>query len=136
MILLDGGIQITGSMISAAIVTLIVVVIGFLIRRSIMARDKKIESQDKRIKSLEESHSDQRVVNKGNEDFQIAAKASDEKSQEVYKEIFTKLDSIKTFVSDKVDGIKLTFDEKFETLTKSFHQLELRMPPPKKNNNP
>lgn len=68
-----------------------------------------------RIKHLEDEASDQRVRNQKFEDYQSW---KDEKDRE-FSELLEK-------ISNKIDGMRHSFDKRFVDLTKSIHNLELK----------
>ena len=80
-VFLDAGIQITGALISAGIVAVIIGVVGFLIRRSINAKDERIKKLENRIKKLEEENADQRVINQEQKDFKDTTKENSKGSE-------------------------------------------------------
>ena len=129
-VFLDAGIQITGALISAGIVAVIIGVVGFLIRRSINAKDERIKKLENRIKKLEEENADQRVINQEQKDFKDTTKENSKGSESSYKEIMNKLDIIKDSQDARFDSMRETNDARFKELTESIHAIELRLPKP------
>ena len=129
-VFLDAGIQITGALISAGIVAVIIGVVGFLIRRSINAKDERIKKLENRIKKLEEENADQRVINQEQKDFKDTTKENSKGSESSYKEIMNKLDVIKDSQDARFDNMRDVNDARFKELTESIHAIELRLPKP------
>jgi hypothetical protein len=111
MILQAGTISVSIAAVFGGLFSFVLLVSGIYIRRALNAHDSRQKKQEDRLSTLEQSTSDQRVMNQEMLDYKTYRDMKDDEFSKSVKLILEKLESLNTTIHTEVTELKVKIAE-------------------------